>query len=402
MRILYLSSSGQLGGAERVLLDLGAALRRTHPDWSLHLASLEPGPFVAEAGAAGMITTVLPLSPSLAKLGEAGESPASLAWHLAGAVGPARRSLKALRRLTRDVAPTLIHSNGLKTHVLSAMANTPGTPLVWHVHDYLTSRPVTARLLRLLARRAQVALATSESVASDLERAFHGRVPVTAVLNGIDTDDLRPDGPSLDLDAACGLPPAPPGTVHVGLLATFARWKGHRVFLDAMSRVPSSVPVRGYVIGGPLYQTRGAQFDQRELMADVERLSLAGRVGFTGFKAERAAALRALDVVVHASTAPEPFGLVIAEAMSSGRAVITTAQGGAAELVQPEVDVVTVAPGDAAELAQAIVRLAADPSLRRRLGAVARETALQRFGRVRFAEDVASVYASVLRTALAA
>ena len=349
-----------------------------------------------------MVTSVLPLSPSLAKLGEAGESPASLAWHLAGAVVPARRSLKALRRLTREVAPTLIHSNGLKTHVLSAMAHTPGTPLIWHVHDYLTSRPVTARLLRALARRAQVALATSQSVAADLERALHGRVPVTAVLNGIDTADLRPDGPSLDLDAACGLPPPPPGTIRVGLVATFARWKGHRVFLEAMSRVPSSLPVRGYVIGGPLYQTRGAQFDQRELVADLERLSLAGRVGFTGFQADRAAALRTLDVVVHASTAPEPFGLVIAEAMSSGRAVITTAQGGAAELVQPGVDAVTVTPGDAADLARVIVSLATDAGLRSRLGAAARATAVERFGRVRFADEVASVYASVLRTAIAA
>ena len=48
--------------------------------------------------------------------------------------------------------------------------------------------------------------------------------------------------------------------------------------------------------------------------------------------------MRALDVVVHASTQPEPFGLVIAEAMACGRAVVVSSGGGAAEIVTPGED----------------------------------------------------------------
>ena len=55
-------------------------------------------------------------------------------------------------------------------------------------------------------------------------------------------------------------------------------------------------------------------------------------MGFTGFVAHSAAAMRTLDVVVHASTEPEPFGLVIAEAMATGRPVIISYSGGAEEL----------------------------------------------------------------------
>ena len=54
--------------------------------------------------------------------------------------------------------------------------------------------------------------------------------------------------------------------------------------------------------------------------------------------------MRALDIVVHASTEPEPFGLTIAEGMASGRAVIVSAAGGAAEIVQDGVDALTCAP----------------------------------------------------------
>ena len=71
--------------------------------------------------------------------------------------------------------------------------------------------------------------------------------------------------------------------------------------------------------------------------------------------------MRALDVVVHASTQPEPFGLVIAEAMACGRAVITSAAGGAAEIIDAGVDAITHPPGDAASLSACMVRLARDP-----------------------------------------
>jgi glycosyltransferase involved in cell wall biosynthesis len=105
--------------------------------------------------------------------------------------------------------------------------------------------------------------------------------------------------------------------------------------------------------------------------------------------------MRALDVVVHASTQPEPFGLVIAEAMACGRAVITSATGGAAELVRPEQDAVTHAPGDANDLARAIARLAADAHLRRDLGAQARIAACERFHPDRMARELVDLYEQV-------
>jgi glycosyltransferase involved in cell wall biosynthesis len=102
--------------------------------------------------------------------------------------------------------------------------------------------------------------------------------------------------------------------------------------------------------------------------------------------------MRALDVVVHASTQPEPFGLVIAEGLSSGRAVIVSAAGGAVELVTENVDALTHAPGDAAGLAACIARLLADPALRTRLGAAARQSALRQFDPDAFTRAFIDVY----------
>jgi glycosyltransferase involved in cell wall biosynthesis len=97
-------------------------------------------------------------------------------------------------------------------------------------------------------------------------------------------------------------------------------------------------------------------------------------------------------VVVHASTGPEPFGLVIAEAMACGRAVVSSAAGGAAEIITPGVDALAHTPGDADELARCIVRLTSDASLRAALGRAAHATARARFDRSRLAAEWVPIY----------
>jgi glycosyltransferase involved in cell wall biosynthesis len=196
----------------------------------------------------------------------------------------------------------------------------------------------------------------------------------------------------VDLDAAAGLPPAAPGTVRVGLIATFGRWKGHETFFDAIAQLPRALPIRAYVIGDSLYETDSSQFRRADLEARASALGLADRIGFTGFAADAAAAMRALDVVVHASVQPEPFGMVIAEAMACGRPVVVSLAGGAAEIVRDGVDALGHAPGDAAALADRLSALVADSALRARLGRAARVSAESRFDRARLARELVPLY----------
>jgi glycosyltransferase involved in cell wall biosynthesis len=211
-------------------------------------------------------------------------------------------------------------------------------------------------------------------------------------LNAVDLTHFSPIGPRLDLDELSGLPAVGPNVVRVGLLATFARWKGHQTFLNALGLLPSSTPVRGYVLGGPVYETNASQLSLDELRAEAERLSLGTRVAFTGFVEDPALAIRSLDVVVHASTEPEPFGLVIAEAMACGKAVIVSQTGGTAEIITPGVDALVHAPGDATELARRIEELVDDAALRRRIGSGGRATAERSFTRRRLVGELVPIY----------
>jgi glycosyltransferase involved in cell wall biosynthesis len=102
--------------------------------------------------------------------------------------------------------------------------------------------------------------------------------------------------------------------------------------------------------------------------------------------------MRSLDVVVHASTAPEPFGLVLTEAMASGRALVSSAAGGSAEIVEAGVNALVHTPGDPVSLAAAIQRLALDRDLRERLGRAGRAHVAAKYDVRAFGERFVAVY----------
>ena len=112
---------------------------------------------------------------------------------------------------------------------------------------------------------------------------------------------------------------------------------------------------------------------------------------------DTAAAMRWLDVVVHASATPEPFGLVVAEAMACGRAVIASRAGGVLEFVDAERNALVHPPGDAEALAHCMVRLVGSLRLRSQLGAEGNRTARLMFDRSRLAHELTPIYEQAVR-----
>jgi glycosyltransferase involved in cell wall biosynthesis len=183
--------------------------------------------------------------------------------------------------------------------------------------------------------------------------------------------------------------------VRIGLVATYARWKGHDVFLQSgriLKAVPDLPEFRFYIVGGPIYETTSSQYSQQELRALARQLEVAHFTTFVPFQPRIEPVYRALDVVVHASSRREPFGRTIVEAMATGKPVIVTAGGGASELFVDGVDALAVPPRDAQALAKTLGELIADPHRRHVLGGEARASAVRRFSRERLATQVLAAY----------
>ncbi len=313
---------------------------------------------------------------------------------MTAAIPAGYRYAQALGQRIRRLKPDLVHSNGIKTHLLCSLARTGNVPIIWHVHDFYGTRPLVKRVLKYSAGEVRGAIAISKAVAADFAKVL-SRIPTQVIYNAIDVDEFSPqkgDGNWLDQEA--GLAPQPDNTVRVGLVATYARWKGQDVFLRAAAALRKRHPdlhVQFYVIGGPIYKTQGSQFTQEELKGLAEQLGITNCVGFVNFQPRPSRAFQALDVVVHASTRPEPFGLTIVEAMSCGKAVIASAEGGAGELFQSD-EAIGVPPRDPDALADAIARLVRDPKLRDELGKKGRVAVLEKFHLKRVAAEVLNFY----------
>jgi len=103
-----------------------------------------------------------------------------------------------------------------------------------------------------------------------------------------------------------------------------------------------------------------------------------------------------LDVVVHASVQPEPFGTVVAEAMAMERGVVAARAGGPAEYVDHGTTGFLATPGDPEELASAITALLINPDLRAAMGQRARRTVVERFSADVLARKTEDVLDAVL------
>jgi glycosyltransferase involved in cell wall biosynthesis len=392
VRIVYLNPSGRLGGAETSLRELLASVRAAEPAWELWLVLGEDGPLAGIARDLGVKVAVKPFPPVLARLGDTGLWGALVG--LLKAVVATGRYARGLARWLGQTEPDIVHATGFKMHLLGAWTCPSRSTLIWHIHDYVSPRSMMRRLLRPFRSKCSVAIVNSKSVAKDLKQVLPG-LRIVPIYNAIDLERFSPAGERVDLDASAGLPRGASGTIRVGLIATFARWKGHKVFLEALARLSPDVPVRGYIIGAPIYQTDGSQWSALELQQEADRLGLAGKVGFTGFLEDTPAAMRSLDVIVHASTQPEPFGMVIIEGMACGRAVIASQAGGAAELFDDGENALAHPSGDAAELAQQIERLSRDQELRNKLGKCGRKTAELHYHGQRLAAELLDLYREV-------
>jgi glycosyltransferase involved in cell wall biosynthesis len=395
MNIIFLNVSGHLGGAERILIDVLHSLRDARPDWRLEVIVGEDGPLIPTLMEAGFEVSVLPYPERLASLGDAGAgglfARMKLMFSLALALPAILRYRRQLRGHLAQLAPGAVHTNGFKMHLLGAMTLPKGARLICHIHDFVRSRPLVRRLLAHYSHIPAAYIAISRSVAADLRAVVKRPERVHTILNALNLQHFSPSGPVTDLDSLCGVAPRP-DAVRIGLVATFARWKGHEVFLRALAALSAQLPCRAFIIGGEVYRTAGSQYTLDQILAQAESLGVAHRVHFTGFLADTAAAMRNLDIVVHASTEPEPFGLVIAEAMACGRAVIASLGGGATEIINPGVNGLGHVPGDVAQLANCIERLVLHPELRRAYGNAARRSAESLFRRERLAEQLIPIY----------
>jgi glycosyltransferase involved in cell wall biosynthesis len=367
-KLLMLAPSAVAGGMEEILFYLAVCL----PSLGIacEVVSLQPGPLVERLAAHAVPVRVID----------------------AGQLRDLRRFGGTVRRLTsimRDEAFDAVFSDMPKAHLYAAFpALRAEIPSLWCQAGVPAPPHWTDRAASLLPATGIVAL-SRDAVAAQQELSPQRHVAL--MHPGIDTERfvVRADPALRETHHIAS------DAVLVSLVGRLQPWKGQREFLRAAALLADRYPQAHFaIVGGAILGWEGDY--PEELRRLATELGLNGRVTFTGHTSEVPRWMAASDVVVNASQ-PEPFGLVVVEAMAAGCAVVAVATGGPRDIIE-DGRCGLLCPSQApAALRAPLELLLDDPGLRSRLGAAGRRRVEDSFS----LESMAGAFAGILRRALA-
>ncbi len=379
-KILFLHIMSEIGGSDLSLVRLVEGLDKTR--YAAVVALPADGPQVAKLKAAGARVEIVPsmLKPT---------SRRGMGYRVRYVLNFPRAVL-AIGALIRRENASIVHTNTIHNLYGVLAAWLGRVPHVWHFREIVWQSGMLRRLELWMARHLTARIiVTSDAVAAMYGPRDRWPVHLVKVPNGVEADRYRPgDGARVrrDLDVA-------PDQPLVGIVCRLDPWKGVETFLEAAAQVALREPRTVFaVVGGPIIGQESYEVTLRRKARD---LGIAERVRFTSWRykpEDMPDVHRALDILVLASVEPEPFGLVVLEAMATGKPVIATAHGGPLEIIEDGRSGDLVPPGDTVAMADAIVGLIEDPARRARVGALARERVLAHYTAEQYVAGVDAIY----------
>ncbi len=354
MHVVHVVFSLDVGGQERVILDLARGLV-----------------------ARGHTTTVISLSEG----GTLRERFAGIAVEtIASGEGFDPRTIVRLARRLRELAPDVVHTHNRSPMIYGApAAKLAGVRRLIHTKH---GRSDGGRAVRVLARAYDYYVAVSDDtakVARDVERVPAAKLRV--IDNGIDVRGYVPDA------AARGRIRAelkvPPSACLIGTAGRLVPEKNYGLLLAAARDVLASGAARLAIAGdGP---------EAAALKAAVDP-AVADKISWLGIRHDIPALLSAFDLFA-LSSATEGLPIAVIEAMAAGLPVLCTAVGGLPKVVRAGETGLLVPAGDRAAYAAALGELVDDPARRSTLGDAGRVDAAARFSLDRVVDDYLALYA---------
>jgi glycosyltransferase involved in cell wall biosynthesis len=309
---------------------------------------------------------------------------------IASVIGGFRRRV----RLLRDAKIDLVHLNNSPSVGFDdwlPAARWLGLPCVSSAMGTPYEFP-TAPVRRALTRRFDRVIAISDNVLEGMRQGGYPEAMLTKVNLGIDleafTGAVR--NPRERVREALGVAPDQMLIVMVGNLR---EWKGHGTVVAALEQMSPERRRRLHVAFVGVARADD-EAHQRRLIARLAQAGATPQVSWLGARTDVPDLLNAADVALHASTFPEPFGLVLVEALAVGKPLIAARRGGPVEVVTPDCGIL-FDPDDPLDLVKALERMLDSPDLRRRMGAAALARA-QHFTARRMTDGMQRVWEELL------
>ena len=300
------------------------------------------------------------------------------------------RWMIGLLRLIRGEGIHLIHVNTGVTReslIAALAARLLCIPLIWHAR-VIESGGLMDRVLGRLSTRI---VAISKAVKRRFE-AVTDPEKVVVIYNGVDTRRFNPS--SVDGRAIRRAFSIPEESLVIGTVSQLIPWKGVEYLIRAFHSILKEDPsARLLIAGDEVPSSRGYR---ERLVSLADSCGIGERVIFTGFREDIPRVMAAMDVFVLPSLR-EALGRVLIEAMAMERPVVATKTGGVPEVVIDGETGILVPPEDHEALRDAIITIARDRDLARRLGKKGRERVERLFTMEGHTRKIQDLYLEILR-----
>jgi glycosyltransferase involved in cell wall biosynthesis len=340
MRVLHIDAGNLYGGVETLLVTL-ARHRRLCPEMEPEFGVCFEGRLARELAAEGV---------PVHKLGQVRVRYPFLIW----------RSRRRLERLIEAYRFDVVVCHMPWTEALfGPVARRLYVPLVFWLHGSSHGRDWVQCWARLTP--PDLALCNSHFTARNLPKLYPGTptetiycpvAPTPSYENGV-RDEVRAEFNTLA------------DVVVIVQVSRLEEWKGHQSLLEALGLLRNLPNWTCWIVGGA-QRIHEVRYLERLKLAATQ-LGIGKRVRFVGQRSDVTRVLAGADIFCQANCRPEPFGIVFIEALYAGLSVVTSAIGGAVEIIDRTCGI-TVAPDDVRGLATALSSLIDDPVLRKCLG----------------------------------
>jgi glycosyltransferase involved in cell wall biosynthesis len=395
-RILYCDSNvdGTVGGSQYCLLYLTERLDRTR--FEPVVVFYEEHALVPRFRAAGIDTRII--KPNVFRIpiragSVAALAPVRLALRLVQRAVNFTRSIRRVqryRRLLKSERIEAVHLNNsiMRSHDWMIAARLTGIPCLTHERGY---NPSYSRVTKAFGRRLAKIISVSQAVRDYMVQHGMSGERVTVMYDGLDVSQLRPERSPEEIRRVFQIEADQPV---LGIVGNIRHWKGQEVVVRAMSLVRGRYPRAVCLLVGAT--AKADQWYEDRLRALVQQLGLERNVVFAGYQSNPCELLDVMDVCVHASIQPEPFGMVVLEAMARRKPLIGSRAGGVPEIVVEGVTGYTYPPGDWKELSARVIELLGDPARARDMGERGYQRVIADFQVDKYVRDIEALYGRVL------
>lgn len=392
-RVLLVDFTTSFGGAFEYAVTMAEWLQRTGR-FTVGLVTAQPEETLRERATDGV--TFFPIqgyrkvySPVRLQ-GAVGKGLNAAADLLAGELP---RAIKLLR-IYRSFHPDIVHLNNLiniqQSGVLASRLARAKCVFCHHDFEYRSN------LALLASRFVDHHVAISGAMKEHLHDFGIEERKISVIHHGIDTRRFSPSVIPADLAGRYGIGR---DKLVFAIFGRLVEWKGQRNFLRVAKLVLERVPnAHGLIVGDT---SDGDPEFGEELRRLAIELGISERVTFAGYARDTENLMAASAIVLHLSTRPEPFGLVIAEAMACARPVIAAAEGGPLDIVEDGITGVLVPPNDVAASAEAVSTVLLDRERASAMGEAGRSRVERMFSLERCINDYIAMYEQVLAGELA-